>query len=86
MLNKVFDKDKAKDYRHNSSNMQYYSEYTMIGGMYANLLESRIFEPDDYDKAELAKILKSMIKKKQKILGKKLILLLLFQKVFLILV
>lgn len=63
MLNKVFDKDKAKDYRHNSSNMQYYSEYTMIGGMYANLLESRIFEPDDYDKAELAKILKEYDKK-----------------------
>ncbi|MBR1540402.1 MAG: sulfatase-like hydrolase/transferase [Clostridia bacterium] len=63
MLNKVFDKDKAKDYRHNSSNMQYYSEYTMLGGMYANLLESRIFEPDDYDKAELAKILKEYDKK-----------------------
>ena len=30
MLNNIFDKDKAKDYRHNSSNMQYYSEYSML--------------------------------------------------------
>lgn len=58
MLNKIFDKDKAKDYRHNSSNMQYYSEYTMLGGMYANLLETRIFKPDNYHKEELSQILK----------------------------
>ena len=63
MLNQVFDKDKAQDYRHNSSNMQYYSEYTMLGGMYANLLETRIFEPDGYDKVELANILKKYDKK-----------------------
>ena len=58
MLTKIFDKDKAKDYRHNSQNMQYYSEYSMLGGMYADLLESRIFEPDNYDKEELKNILK----------------------------
>ena len=63
MLNQVFDKDKVKDYRHNSSNMQYYSEYTMLGGMYANLLESRIFEPDGYDKDKLTKTLKEYDKK-----------------------
>lgn len=63
MLSKVYDKDKAKDYRHNSSNMQYYSEYSMLGGMYANLLEARIFEPDNYNKQELAKILKEYDKK-----------------------
>lgn len=57
MLNNIYDKDKAKDYRHNSSNMQYYSEYSMLGGMYADLLETRIFEPDNYDKAEMEKIL-----------------------------
>ena len=64
MLIKIYDKDKAKDYRHNSSNMQYYSEYTMLGGMYANLLEARIFEPDNYNKDELNKILKEYDKKK----------------------
>ena len=63
MLNNIYDKDKAKDYRHNSSNMQYYSEYSMLGGMYANLLESRIFEPDNYDKDALAEILKNYDKK-----------------------
>ena len=57
MLNNIYDKDKAKDYRHNSSNMQYYSEYSMLGGMYADLLETRIFEPNNYDKAKMEKIL-----------------------------
>lgn len=63
MLEKIYDKDKAKDYRHNSQNMQYYSEYSMLGGMYADLLESRIFEPDNYNKDELSKILKKYDKK-----------------------
>ena len=58
MLNNIYDKDKAKDYRHNSSNMQYYSEYSMLGGMYADLLETRIFEPDNYNKSEMENILK----------------------------
>lgn len=58
MLNNIYDKDKAKDYRHNSSNMQYYSEYSMLGGMYADLLETRIFEPNDYDKLEIENVLK----------------------------
>ena len=58
MLNNIYDKDKAKDYRHNSSNMQYYSEYSMLGGMYADLLETRIFEPDNYNKDEMNDILK----------------------------
>ena len=63
MLNKIYDKDKAKDYRHNSSNMQYYSEYSMLGGMYANLLEARIFEPDNYNKDNLKNILSEYDKK-----------------------
>ena len=58
MLNKIYDKDKSKDYGHNSRNMQYYSEYSMLGGMYADLLESRFFEPDNYNKEDLKKILK----------------------------
>ena len=58
MLNNIYDKDKAKDYRHNSSNMQYYSEYSMLGGMYADLLETRIFEPDNYNKSEMENLLK----------------------------
>lgn len=63
MLNNIYDKDKAKDYGHNSRNMQYYSEYSMLGGMYADLLESRIFEPDNYNKESLSKILKNYDKK-----------------------
>ena len=58
MLINIYDKDKAKDYRHNSSNMQYYSEYGILGGMYADLLETRIFEPDNYNKSDLEKVLK----------------------------
>lgn len=64
MLSNVFDRDKSTDYRHVSSNMQYYSEDTMLGGMYANMLENRIFEPDNYNKDELEKILKEYDNKK----------------------
>ena len=63
MLNDIYDKNKAKDYGHNSRNMQYYSEYSMVGGMYADLLDSRIFEPDNYNKEDLSKILKNYDKK-----------------------
>lgn len=63
MLNNIYDKDKSTDYGHNVLAMQYYSEYSMLGGMYCDLLESRIFEPDNYNKDELEKILKEYDKK-----------------------
>ncbi len=63
MLTKIYDKDKAKDYGHNTQNIQYFSEYSMLGGMYADLLESRIFNPNNYDKEELAEILEEYDKK-----------------------
>ena len=63
MLNNIYDKQKTRDYGHNSSNMQYYSEYSMIGGMYYDLLESRIFEPNDYNKDDLKKILNKYYEK-----------------------
>ena len=58
MLNNIYDKQKTRDYGHNSSNMQYYSEYSMLGGMYADLLETRIFEPNNYNKTDMQNILK----------------------------
>lgn len=57
MFEYIYDRYSQKDYAHNSSNAQYYSESSMLGGMYADLLDSRVFKPDNYDKEELNKIL-----------------------------
>ncbi len=53
----VYDKYSQKDYGHNTSNAQYYAEDTMIGGMYGDLLESRIFEPDNYNPEKLNELI-----------------------------
>lgn len=57
-LNTIYDRDKSKDYWHNSTNMMFYTQEGLIGGMYVNLQESRIFEPDSYEPEKLAKVLK----------------------------
>jgi phosphoglycerol transferase MdoB-like AlkP superfamily enzyme len=59
MLTYVYDRYSTNDYEHHSKNMHYYSEDSLLGGMYSELLESRIFEPENYDKDELKEILNS---------------------------
>jgi len=62
VLTYVYDRYSTNDYEHNSSNIQYYSEDSLLGGMYARLLENRIFEPDNYNKDDMEKILKDFSK------------------------
>lgn len=57
MLTYIYDRYSTNDYEHHSENMHYYSEGSLLGGMYAELLENRIFKPDNYDKESLKKIL-----------------------------
>ena len=57
MLNGVYDKEKELDFKHNTLNAQYYSEYGLFGGMYWAYLESRIEPRNDYDPEELQELL-----------------------------
>lgn len=59
MLTYIYDIYSTNDYEHNSSNMQYYSEDSLFGGMYLELLQSRISKPENYNIDELKKILKN---------------------------
>ena len=56
-LSVIYDRDKLTDYWHNTTNMMYYTQEGLIGGMYVNLQESRIFEPDNYEPEKLGDIL-----------------------------
>ena len=58
MLSKVYDRYSEEDHEHHSNNMHYYSEDSLLGGMYVKLLENRIFEPDGYNESEIADLLK----------------------------
>ena len=57
ILAKVYNREKEADYSHNTTNIDYYLEEGLIGGMYANYLENRIMKPNNYNKNELKKIL-----------------------------
>lgn len=57
MLNVIYDKNKEQDFRHNTRNAQYYSEFGLFGGMYWAYLESRIEPREDYNPDELQNIL-----------------------------
>ena len=53
----TFHSDSFKDYTSVSSNLDYYKVYGFTGGMYFNILDSRIFKPDNYNKEEIDKVL-----------------------------
>ena len=55
MLNFVFDFNNRKDYAGITSISQYYLNYGIIGGMYGQLLENRIQEPEGYDEENVNK-------------------------------
>lgn len=45
----IFEENKRKDYECYTTMSQYYVSYGLIGGMYGQVLESRIQEPEDYN-------------------------------------
>jgi hypothetical protein len=57
MLNSIFDIQERVDYAATTSDIMYFCKYGVISGMYGQLLENRIFEPDDYDENKLNEIL-----------------------------
>ena len=70
ILNFVFNENQRKDYAGYTTISQYYLNYGVIGGMYGQLLESRIQEPDDYDEKIVEKELAKAKDNTEKILGK----------------
>lgn len=70
MLNVVYDKNKEQDFKHNTRNAQYYSEFGLFGGMYWAYLESRIEPREDYNPKELQKILDEIEVEKTENYGK----------------
>jgi len=59
ILDKVFDYNKVSDYTISVSNTRYYYKYGVISGMYGKFLESRRYEPDNYDEEGLKYIINS---------------------------
>ena len=70
ILNYVFNEKQRKDYAGYTTISQYYLNYGVIGGMYGQLLESRIQEPDGYDEKIVEKELAKAKDNTEKILGK----------------
>lgn len=62
MLNYVFDISKRKDYNRFTTPTTSIVNYGVVAGMYEQMLESRIFEPEDYDEDELNMILENVEK------------------------
>ena len=53
ILDKVYDYNKVSDYTISVSNTRYYYKYGVISGMYGKFLETRRYEPDNYDEEGL---------------------------------
>lgn len=63
ILNKVYDYNKVSDYTISVSNTRYYYKYGVVGGMYGKFLESRRYEPNNYDEEGLKYIINNAQKK-----------------------
>lgn len=57
ILENLYEIDERKDYASITSNIVYYANYGVIGGMYGQLLENRLTEPEGYNDKEIEKAL-----------------------------
>lgn len=65
----LFDIEDRKDYASFTSISGYYLYYGIIGGIYGQMLENRIVEPDDYDEVIVNNELMNVEENKNKTLG-----------------
>jgi len=71
IINKIYKADSRIDYELDAvSNVNYYLYNTHLGGIYGNLLESRIFIRDDYDEEEINNVLDNIPPETDKSLSK----------------
>lgn len=66
LKSKIFDVNNQKNF---TTISEYYLTYGVIGGMYGQVLENRIIEPEDYDEEVINKELLNTEENKQKTLG-----------------
>ncbi len=64
ILNKIYEYNKVSDYAISVSNTRYYYKYGVVGGMYGKLLESRRYEPENYNEEGLKYTINNVEKKK----------------------
>lgn len=69
-LNVVFKVNNRKDYAYHTTNLEYYLNYGVISGMYGQLLENRITEPENYNEEKINIILGNVKDNEEKFLGK----------------
>jgi len=67
---KIYTVDKRRDFNRNTTNEEYYCYYGLVGGLYGNLLENRILEPDGFNEEIIDEALKSSKENTEKSLGK----------------
>ena len=70
MKSKVFDIENRNDYAGFTSISQYYLTYGIIGGIYGEMLENRLIEPDNYNEDIINKALLNVKENENKTLGK----------------
>lgn len=68
-LNVVFKVNNRKDYAYHTTNLEYYLNYGVISGMYGQLLENRITEPENYNEEKINIILGNIKDNEEKFLG-----------------
>lgn len=69
-LNVFIQVNKREDYDANTNNLIYYIRYGVISGMYGQMLENRIVEPENYNEEEIENYLKNAKGEEEKKLGK----------------
>ena len=69
MKNAIFNIKKRKDYAGYTTVSNYYLTYGLIGGMYGEFLENKLFKPDDYNEEKIDKALMDVDENENKILG-----------------
>lgn len=57
LMKHLFGFDSINDYGYVVSNLQYSTNYGLIGALYGNMLEDRIFEPINYNEEDIKKVL-----------------------------
>ncbi len=67
---KIYTIETRSDYNRITTNEDYYYYYGLVGGLYGNLLENRILEPEYYDEEIIDEALKSSKENTEKSLGK----------------
>lgn len=65
----ILETDSLVDYNRYTTNTEIYSAYGIIPGMYYNLCESRISEPDNYSDEEVEEIIENATENTDKIFG-----------------